>query len=238
MSSQLPLVVGVALSVAGYGLVVLAMETQSERILRSATALPAHTTSGPVSLADCPKPAMTAPPSRDIEQGGAAGLSGHGGGSGSGAGGAGGAAGAAGGGGAGGAGGAAGAAGGGAAGKGGAGGAAGQGGAAGSAVAASGEASLFRFAPGGIMLPKDELARLAAFAQGNRGKGGGKLMIEGHGDEPGTSEKALGLGRRRATVVRQVLADVGIEPERMTISAADAASAPSTVAVRQEGKAP
>jgi hypothetical protein len=230
MSSQLPLVVGVALSVAGYGLVVLAMETQSERIAKPVAAVASASSPARVALADCPKPVTSV----DREHSGIAPLSGAGneatgGKGGAGAGGAAGGAGAAGA-----------SAAGGAAGGAGAGGAAGGAGAAGAApVAASGEISEFRFAAGGILLPKEELTRLVTFAKGVRTKGAAKLLIEGHGDEAGSGEKALGLGRRRATVVRQVLADVGIDPERMTISAADAAGSPSSVAVRvNEVKAP
>lgn len=109
---------------------------------------------------------------------------------------------------------------------------------AGSATAHAGP--VFHFTPGGIVLPKDELARLIAAAAELR-REPGKVTIEGFGDEAGTDEKAAGLGRRRALLARQLLSDVGLDGERLVISVGDVAkdeSLKGTVRVSPAGRAP
>ena len=73
----------------------------------------------------------------------------------------------------------------------------------------------------------------------------GKLVIEGYGDEAGVDEKTITLGRRRATVVRQLFSDVGVELDRVSIAMPDASADPrlaGTTRVRSlppaEGKQP
>ncbi len=95
----------------------------------------------------------------------------------------------------------------------------------------------FRFVRGGIILEKPELQRLAALAVELK-KTTGKVTLEGHGDAPGTDERTLGLGRRRATIARQLFVDVGLDAERILVTARDVADDPTTattVVVRPEG---
>jgi outer membrane protein OmpA-like peptidoglycan-associated protein len=86
------------------------------------------------------------------------------------------------------------------------------------AAAPTGAADVFHFAKGGILLPKEELARLVALGREIRRSDRTMVTIEGFGDEVGTDEKAVTLGRRRATVVRQVFGDIGFDGDRMTLA--------------------
>ena len=83
--------------------------------------------------------------------------------------------------------------------------------------------AVFHFAVGGITLTKEEVGRLVAFAAELR-RETSKIVIEGFADEPGTEEKIASLGRRRAVLARQVLTDVGLDGERLTIAIGDVAS--------------
>lgn len=82
------------------------------------------------------------------------------------------------------------------------------------------------FAAGGIVLPKDEITRLVGHAAELR-KDVNKVVVEGFADEPGTDDKAIALARRRAILARQLLTEVGIDPERLSIAVVDVASEPS-----------
>jgi len=44
-----------------------------------------------------------------------------------------------------------------------------------------------------------------------------KVMVEGHADSRGTNEYNLALGERRASVVRDYLASLGVPADRITI---------------------
>lgn len=109
---------------------------------------------------------------------------------------------------------------------------------AGSASAAPAQGNGFRFGKGGIILEKSELQRLIGLANELK-RTSGKVVLEGFGDEPGTDDKTLGLGRRRATLARQLLAEIGFDGERLVVAAknvADNPAAAGTVVVREETK--
>ena len=112
--------------------------------------------------------------------------------------------------------------------------------ASGSAAPAARTDAVFRFAPGGITLPKEEIARLVAFAADLR-RETGKIVLEGFPDEAGTEERIASLGRRRAVLARQILTDVGLENERLTVAIGDVASdakLAGAVRIRTAGRTP
>ena len=44
-----------------------------------------------------------------------------------------------------------------------------------------------------------------------------RVLVEGHADERGTSEYNLALGERRAAIVRDYLASLGVDASRITV---------------------
>ena len=94
-----------------------------------------------------------------------------------------------------------------------------------SSAAAPASGTSFRFVAGDIALAKGEVPRLVAQAAELR-KSTGKISIEGFADGPGTDEKSVSLARRRGVLARQLLADVGLDPERLVVSTGDAGAEP------------
>lgn len=92
-------------------------------------------------------------------------------------------------------------------------------------ASAEAEGMVFRFEPGKNVLPKDEMQRLIAYGRELQRQPRTKLLLEGGGDDA-TPEGAL-LGRRRAMITRQVLSEIGIDPERLVMPPATAAPGPS-----------
>jgi outer membrane protein OmpA-like peptidoglycan-associated protein len=100
--------------------------------------------------------------------------------------------------------------------------------------AAAGDGEVFRF-NSDILLPKEENTRIVAHAAQLRKWPRTKIVIEAYSDGPGTDPKTLMLARRRGILVRQLFTDVGIEPERISVTTPDAATEPSlagTVRIR------
>lgn len=48
------------------------------------------------------------------------------------------------------------------------------------------------------------------------GKSSKRVVIEGHCDERGTSEYNMALGERRASMAKEYMVNLGVQPERMT----------------------
>ncbi|KAA6232829.1 peptidoglycan-associated lipoprotein Pal [Chlorobium phaeovibrioides] len=59
----------------------------------------------------------------------------------------------------------------------------------------------------------EQLSQNAAWMQEKSSK---RVVIEGHCDERGTSEYNMALGERRASMAKEYLVNLGVEPERMT----------------------
>ncbi len=98
--------------------------------------------------------------------------------------------------------------------------------------------SFFRYEPGKITLSNDEKMRLITRCRGLL-KLGGKLQIEGFGDD--ASPEGVALGRRRALLTRMLLGDAGFDGERLLLLPPSATPSGATGGVRvtfQEAKAP
>lgn len=83
-------------------------------------------------------------------------------------------------------------------------------------VANSGSDSIF-FGPGEARLDpqaRQTLAGQAAFLNANPYL---KARIEGHSDGRGTREYSIGVAERRASMVRNYLIALGVEPARLTV---------------------
>lgn len=83
-------------------------------------------------------------------------------------------------------------------------------------VAQSGSDAVY-FGPGGYLLDAQARATLVAQALYFNMSPYLRIRIEGHSDELGTREYALGLGERRAAMVRNYLVSLGVEPSRITV---------------------
>ena len=70
------------------------------------------------------------------------------------------------------------------------------------------------------------MPRLVAHA-GELRKSTGKISVEGFADGPGTDEKTTSLARRRGILARQLLADIGIDPERLVVTTGDVGAEPA-----------
>ncbi|MHB8764760.1 MAG: peptidoglycan-associated lipoprotein Pal [Deferrisomatales bacterium] len=66
------------------------------------------------------------------------------------------------------------------------------------------------------VLRPDAREVLAANAEYLKANPAVRVRIEGHCDERGTSEYNLALGERRAAAARQFLADLGVDPSRLS----------------------
>ena len=109
--------------------------------------------------------------------------------------------------------------------------------AAGSATEIAADAPLLviHFVKKEVIPQKDDIAKLAALGAKLVRRETVKIVLEGFGDEVGKDEATKGLGRRRGTVLKRTLADVGIALERVTIvpfDVADAAESAGTVRLR------
>jgi len=60
-----------------------------------------------------------------------------------------------------------------------------------------------------------EQASLASVSDALKSDANAKLLVEGHCDERGTEEYNRSLGERRALALREALAKVGVDPERI-----------------------
>lgn len=65
-------------------------------------------------------------------------------------------------------------------------------------------------------LTQDEQAKLAGDADWLKKNPNAKLTIEGHTDQRGSNEYNLSLGERRASAVKRMLIDLGIDSKRLT----------------------
>lgn len=105
------------------------------------------------------------------------------------------------------------------------------------AAPATGEAPqlVIHFVKKEVIPQKEDIAKLAAIGAKLARRDGVKIVLEGYGDDPGTDEATRGLGRRRGTVLKRTLGDVGVLGERVTVTpidVADAADGAGTVRLR------
>lgn len=96
------------------------------------------------------------------------------------------------------------------------------------APAAQGDAPLLviRFVKKEVFPQKEDIAKLAAIGNKLARRDGVKVVLEGFGDDVGADEATKGLGRRRGTVLKRTLADVGVLAERVTVTPIDLAEMP------------
>ena len=74
---------------------------------------------------------------------------------------------------------------------------------------------VFRFEVGSVVMASGELPRLLAYFRELRKQPGGKILIEGAGDDE--TPAGVALGRRRSLITRQVLSEVGYDPTRLIL---------------------
>ena len=103
------------------------------------------------------------------------------------------------------------------------------------AIAADAPLLVIHFVKKEVIPQKDDIAKLAALGAKLARRETVKVVLEGFGDEAGKDEATTGLGRRRGTVLKRTLADVGVTLERVTIvpfDVADAEEGAGTVRLR------
>lgn len=72
-----------------------------------------------------------------------------------------------------------------------------------------------------VIPQKEDIAKLAGLGNKLARRENVKLVLEGFGDDAGADEATKGLGRRRGTVLRRTLGDLGIGGDRVTITPVD-----------------
>lgn len=104
-------------------------------------------------------------------------------------------------------------------------------------AAVSGEAPqlVIHFVKKEVIPQKEDIQKLAVLGAKLARRDGVKIVLEGFGDDPGTDEATRGLGRRRGTVLKRTLGDVGVLGERVMVTpidVADVADGSGTVRLR------